>query len=236
MKDGVRRFRLGRLTKPERHLQLSSRLPENRRIWCLTECDQPAGRGTVYRDFPARIVRQKCESLLLTLPITPIDKRCGPYRCRTGHLHPYTISSGQTDKPFPHFSREVRQYDLLIGNLNPKHCPGEHSDNLSFYCDRILRRHDDRFISLKTKDGKVAEQIAEQVVPHELARTREPIHKEVVRYLEEKAELRSPNWTRDGGHVLRAWAAEMMVEYTAHACRRSTRPSCKNGSSLRLEP
>jgi integrase len=70
-----------------------------------------------------------------------------------------------------------------------------------------------RFISLKTKDGKVAEQIAEQIVPHELARIREPIHKEVVRYLEEKAELRSPNWTWDGGCVLRAWAAEMMIEH-----------------------
>jgi hypothetical protein len=63
-----------------------------------------------------------------------------------------------------------------------------------------------RFISLKTKDGKVAEQIAEQIVPHELARTREPIHKEQVSHLEEKAELCSPNWTRDGGCVLRAWA------------------------------
>jgi site-specific recombinase XerC len=70
-----------------------------------------------------------------------------------------------------------------------------------------------RFISLKTKDHKTAEQIAEQIAPHELARTREPIHKEVERYLEEKSELRSPNWTRDGGHVLRAWAAEMMVEH-----------------------
>lgn len=70
-----------------------------------------------------------------------------------------------------------------------------------------------RYIPLKTKDRKIAEQIANQIVPHELARMRDPIHKEVVRYLDDKAELRSPNWTRDGGHVLRASAAEMMVEH-----------------------
>jgi len=58
-----------------------------------------------------------------------------------------------------------------------------------------------RFISLKTREHKVAEQIADQIVPHELARTRQRIHKEVVRYLEDKAEPRSPNWTRDGRHV-----------------------------------
>jgi hypothetical protein len=52
-----------------------------------------------------------------------------------GHLHPDAISSGQTDKPFSHFSRDVRQYDLLIDNLNPKHRSGQHGDYFSFNRD-----------------------------------------------------------------------------------------------------
>ena len=103
-----------------------------------------------------------------------------------------------------------------MANLIQEHAPRRRRSNLpvklfqnsrgvwfASFTDQKGKR---RFISLKTKDGKVAEQIAQQIVPHELARTREPIHKEVVRYLEEKAELRSPNWTWDGGCVLRTWA------------------------------
>jgi integrase len=46
-------------------------------------------------------------------------------------------------------------------------------------------------------------------VPHELARAREPIHKEVDGYIEWHRELRSPNTTRDSTAVLHAWAREI---------------------------
>jgi integrase len=66
-----------------------------------------------------------------------------------------------------------------------------------------------RYVSLKTGDRKVAEKIAEQIVPHELAKEREPIRREVDRYLEYHRELRSQNYDRDNTAVLRAWASEI---------------------------
>jgi integrase len=66
-----------------------------------------------------------------------------------------------------------------------------------------------RYLSLKTTEKAVAEQIAAELVPHSLSKVRDPIQKEVARYVSDKADFRSPNWTRDNGYMLKAWAREM---------------------------
>jgi integrase len=74
------------------------------------------------------------------------------------------------------------------------------------FADENGKRH---YLSLKTTDKAVAEQIAAELVPHEVSKERNPIRREVDRFIADRAEQRSPNWTRDNGHVLRRWAAEM---------------------------
>jgi hypothetical protein len=67
-----------------------------------------------------------------------------------------------------------------------------------------------RYLSLKTTEKAVAEQIAAELVPHELSKVRDPIQREIARYIADRSDLRSTNWTRDNGYILRAWAAEML--------------------------
>jgi integrase len=78
-----------------------------------------------------------------------------------------------------------------------------------FYASFADEKGRRRFLSLKTTNRDAAEEIAAGLVASELSKEREPIRKEVDRYLEEKSETRSPNWTRDCGHVLRKWADSM---------------------------
>jgi hypothetical protein len=66
-----------------------------------------------------------------------------------------------------------------------------------------------RFLSLKTTNREAAEEIASSLTAHELSKEKEPIRKEIERYLEEKREVRSPNWDRDNRYVLRKWADSM---------------------------
>jgi integrase len=67
-----------------------------------------------------------------------------------------------------------------------------------------------RYLSLKTTEKAVAEQIAAELVPHELSKVRDPIQREVTRYIAERSGFRSANWSRDNRYMLLAWAAEML--------------------------
>jgi integrase len=67
-----------------------------------------------------------------------------------------------------------------------------------------------RYLSLKTTEKAVAEQIAAELVPHALSKVRDPIHREVARFVADRSDLRSTNWTRDNGYILHRWASEML--------------------------
>ena len=49
-----------------------------------------------------------------------------------GHLHLNSVSHGQTDKPFPHLSRDMGEDKVLVRKLHPKHGSREYSGNFSF--------------------------------------------------------------------------------------------------------
>jgi integrase len=66
-----------------------------------------------------------------------------------------------------------------------------------------------RYLSLKTTEKAVAEQIAAELVPHELSKERDPIQKEIDRYLAEFADFRSRGWTANLRYVLNSWARDM---------------------------
>src|SRR5208337_2995781 len=57
------------------------------------------------------------------------------------HLHPYSISHGQTNIPLSHLPRDMGKNKVLIGKLHPKHCSREDSGNSSFNDDCTLSRH-----------------------------------------------------------------------------------------------
>jgi hypothetical protein len=92
-----------------------------------------------------------------------------------------------------------------------------------------------RFVSLKTKDGKVAKQIAEQIVPHELSRTREPIYKEVATWKTKRnCVARTGRVTADTfcGRGRPKWRLNTSVL----ACRKSTQRSFRSGFMRKREP
>jgi integrase len=66
-----------------------------------------------------------------------------------------------------------------------------------------------RYVSLRTKEKETADQIATELVPHDLSGIREPIQKEIARYLSDKAELRTIRWTEELRYVLESWAGDM---------------------------
>jgi integrase len=74
------------------------------------------------------------------------------------------------------------------------------------FADQNGRR---RFVSLRTKDREVAEQVAEQLVPARRALDRLPIRREVERYIKDRADQRSVGWSRDNGLVLARWAEDI---------------------------
>jgi integrase len=80
----------------------------------------------------------------------------------------------------------------------------------SWYVSFLDQTGKHRYLSLKTTEKAVAELIASELVPHELSKMRDPIQREVARYVADRSDLRSNNWTRDNGYILRAWASEML--------------------------
>ena len=73
-----------------------------------------------------------------------------------------------------------------------------------------MRRACVRYVSLRTKDRQIAEQIAQEIVPQSLAHVREPIEREIERYLRDYQELRSKNYASTNSCVLKSWAADML--------------------------
>lgn len=80
------------------------------------------------------------ESMALRIRSEPVYDARFPDIVRR-HLHPYSISHGQTNKPLSHFPRDMCKNKVLIGKLHPKHCSREDSGNSSFNDDCVLSRH-----------------------------------------------------------------------------------------------
>jgi hypothetical protein len=75
--------------------------------------------------------RNSCQSRMRSEPVN--DARFPDIVRR--HLHPYSISHGQTNIPLSHFPGNMGKNKVLIGKLHPKHCSREDGGNSSFNDD-----------------------------------------------------------------------------------------------------
>ena len=53
------------------------------------------------------------------------------------HLHLYTIADGKANKTLAHLSRNVREHEMIVGQRDAKHRPGQDRHDRALESDRF---------------------------------------------------------------------------------------------------
>src|SRR5206468_4100884 len=57
------------------------------------------------------------------------------------HLDLHAVARRQTDETLAHFARDMGEHEVLVGEFDTEHRPGEHRGNFAFCFNSIIYTH-----------------------------------------------------------------------------------------------